>query len=705
MRLAYLHVFAGLAALVVFASCRQETEAPPQIVESPDKGDLERVRERGTLRVIVPRLSEGCLPRQGMPAAEERELVRGFAERLGVDVEFICTEDRRELLQALEAGNGDLVAANLAATPERQTRFAFTRPTATASEWLVGAKGAEDLPRRVEELDGREVHVRASSSFASTLKRIAEENDLDIHIVAVDERLDTETLVFEVSEGKRPLTVALNTQIASFESYNTNVEALFPLVEGQQIGWAVRHGNPELLASANAFITEHFMTGHRRTLSTGDVDSVRYRKVLRVLTSNNAVNYFLYRGQQMGFDYELAKMASSRLGVRLEMVVPPRFEQLIPWLLEGRGDVIAASLTITPDREEQIEFSIPYFLVEEILVQAADSDNKLSAIEDLRGQTVHVQKSSSYYRTLQELQPRVGPFTIIEAPEELEIEDLLAQVAEGSIAFTVADSNLLAAELTYRNDIEAAFPLSFPDDPEVEYSGSARNAIAFGMRKENPRLKAFLDAFVKDIYRSFEFNLLRNRYFRAPHNLRRIKEGRATVSGRVSPYDEILKKYAKQYRLDWRLVAAQAYEESRFNPLATSWAGAQGLFQVMPNTGLELGFTDLYDVEMSTHAGTRHMYNLIERTDPRIHFEQRVRFALAAYNAGWGHLQDARRLAEVKGWDSDRWFGHAENAMLLLEQPRYHRNAQYGYVRGSEPVGYVASIQLRYDHYVSLFPE
>ncbi len=225
------------------------------------------------------------------------------------------------------------------------------------------------------------------------------------------------------------------------------------------------------------------------------------------------------------------------------------------------------------------------------------------------------------------------------------------------------------------------------------------------MRKENPRLTAFLNEFVKDIHGSFEYALARNRYFKAPHNLRRIKEGRATVSGQVSPYDEIVKRYAKRYRLDWRLVAAQAYEESRFNPGATSWAGAQGLFQVMPNTGLELGFPDLYDVEMNTHAGTRHMHNLIERMDPRLPFEQRVRFALAAYNAGWGHMQDARRLAGGKGWDSNKWFGHTENAMLLLEQPLYHRQAQFGYVRGSEPVAYVMNIQQRYDHYVSLFPE
>jgi membrane-bound lytic murein transglycosylase F len=475
---------------------------------------------------------------------------------------------------------------------------------------------------------------------------------------------------------------------------------LFPLAEGQQIGWAVRKDNPELLAAADAFITEHFMTGHRRELFTGDLDAIKQRGVLRVLTTNNAVNYFLYRGQQMGFDFELAKLATKRLGVRLEMVVPPRFEQLIPWLLEGRGDVIAGSLTATPDREEQIDFSAPYLYVQEVLVQAAHSENKLRSVDDLEGRTVHVQKSSSYYGTLLELQQEGRAFAIEEAPEDLEIEAFMAWVAEGRIELTVADSHLLDAELTYRDDIEPAFPLvTGGDDAESE------KTIAFGIRKESPELKSFLDRFVKEIYRGLDYNMARDRYFRAPHNMRRYKEERAFVSGRVSPYDGMLKKYSKQYQLDWRLMAAQAYQESRFNPMARSWAGAQGLFQVMPATGMELGFADLYDVEVSTRAGMQHMHRLIERMDPRIPFKHRLRFALAAYNAGWGHLQDARRLARQQGWDPNKWFGHVEKAMLLLEQPSYYRHARFGYVRGSETVAYVSKIQLRYDHYVSHLTE
>ncbi len=409
----------GVSAIV---ACRSDEEPALLLL---DKGDLSRIKERGEIRVVVPTLSEGCLPRKGIPAAAERELAQSFGDRLGVEVTFICTDDREVLLSMLEEGKGDLVAAQLTATTERKQRAAFTRPTATVSEWLVGAKGAENLPRNVDDLEGHEIHVRKSSSFAHTLERIAREKELDFQIVPVDESMDTEMIVFEVGVGKRPLTVADSIQLESIESFNTDIKRLFPLVEGQQIGWAMRKDNPDLLAAANVFITEHFMTGHRRELSTGDLDDIIERGALRVLTSNNAVNYFLYRGQQKGFDYEIAKMAAERLGVRLEMIVPPRFEQLMDWLMEGRGDVIAGSLTVTPERERVIDFSRPYLYVKEILVQATQSQNKLQALNDLEGQEIHVQKSSSYYRSLQELQKHYGPFSIVEAPEDLEIRNPL----------------------------------------------------------------------------------------------------------------------------------------------------------------------------------------------------------------------------------------------------------------------------------------
>jgi membrane-bound lytic murein transglycosylase F len=152
-------------------------------------------------------------------------------------------------------------------------------------------------------------------------------------------------------------------------------------------------------------------------------------------------------------------------------------------------------------------------------------------------------------------------------------------------------------------------------------------------------------------------------------------------------------------------MAAQAYQESAFDPKAESWCGAQGLFQVMPQTGRKLGFNELRKPEDNIHAGIMYMGQLVDAWDPALPFKQRVRFALASYNAGAHHVQDARDLAVELGLDPNKWFGNVEKAMLLLEQNKYARNAKHGWVRGSEPVKYVSDIQSRYDNWTSVLPD
>lgn len=173
---------------------------------------------------------------------------------------------------------------------------------------------------------------------------------------------------------------------------------------------------------------------------------------------------------------------------------------------------------------------------------------------------------------------------------------------------------------------------------------------------------------------------------------------------RLSPFDDVIRASARRYGLDWRLVAAQMYQESRFDPEARSWVGAVGLLQVMPRTGAELGFSNLADPDENIQAGTRYFAQLLERFESDLPVQQRVRFALAAYNAGLDHVLDARLLAKQKGWDPNRWFRNVEKAMLLLEQARWYRTVRRGYCRGSEPVAYVSHIQTTYDAYARLMP-
>ncbi|WP_317987888.1 MltF family protein [Hyalangium gracile] len=676
--------------------------APPAPPPEPPKatGDLAAIRGGGTLRVLVEGTDEDFLPRQGMPKAQDRALLERFAEKQGLAVEFIQAPAFDQLIPMLREGRGDLIAADLTVTPARAKEIAFTRPLRVVSEFVVGKRGAAELPRKPEQLAGRTVHVRESNSFVDSLRELAQGKASGLVIAPVPESTETEEIVYQVSRGELPLTVADSHLLTAIEAYNPDVERLFPIAEGRQIAWAVRQENPGLKLALDSFITEHVLTEYASERFTGDLAAIRKRGVLRVLTRNNPITYFLHRGEQYGFDFELARAAAEEMGVRLEIVVPPSRDLLIPWLNEGRGDVIAASLTVTPERSAEVAFSRPYLFVEEVLVQRA-SGPKLASLAELKGQKIHVRASSSYHSTLLALQKTHGPFEIVQEPEDLETEALLDRVAEGEIPFTVADSHLLTAEQSYRDGLEAAFPLPVEGAPA---SKEGSRGIAFAVRKDATKLRGFLDGFVKKMYRGTLYNMWRKRYFENSRRVTEAKVERVEVSGTLSPYDSIFQSYSSRYGMDWRLMAAQAYQESRFNPKLKSWVGAIGLFQVMPATGRQLGFRKLEDPDEGTHAGVMYMQQLVNRFEPGIPFKHRLRFALASYNAGYGHVQDARRIAREKGWNPDKWFGHVEKAMLLLERPQYYRRARYGYCRGSEPVKYVSEIQNRYVSYVDLIP-
>lgn len=681
-----------------FAAAAEPTPAKARVQEP---WDLPRIQKRGTLRVLVESTGESYLPRTGSGGLDERALLTDFADRLGLEPEFIYLETFDELLPALKAGEGDVIAAAVTVTPARKDEVAFTWPLETVAEVLVGREGAQDLPKNVKELAGREVHVRAGSSFAQSLEALRT-SGVEVKIVPAPEASDPEALVHEVTRGARPLTVVDSHMLKSVQAYNPDAVALFEIATGREIAWAVRKDAKALLARLNAFVIERVLTEHTEKRFVGDLAGIKKRGELRVLTRNNPITYFMYRGQPFGFDYELMKMFAERLGVRLTMVVPPSRSELIPWLIEGRGDIIAASMTVTPERRKQVAFSRPYLFVDEVLVQRK-AGPKLASLEALRDQRVHVRKSSSYFETLTRLQDRAGPFEIILADEHDETEELIRKVAEGEIPYTVADSHIVDVELAWRDDIEPAFALAPASSADAGTGAEqGQNELAFAVRKENPKLLALLDRFVKEEYRGLCYNMAKNRYFKNARRIAEAKEERLEVTGRISKYDALIQKYAVKYGLDWRLLAAQAYQESRFDPEAKSWVGAEGLFQVMPATGKEMGFTRLRDPEEGVHAGVRYMHKLIRRYDSNIPFKQRVRFALASYNAGYGHVEDARRLARAKGWDPDRWFGNVEKAMLLLERPQFYKHARYGYCRGSEPVKYVSEIQLRYDQYVEL---
>ncbi|WP_426751878.1 transporter substrate-binding domain-containing protein [Myxococcus sp. Y35] len=672
------------------------TESTSERLKGPPfKGDMPELQKRGVLRVLVEGTEEEFLPRQGMPKAQDRALLERFGAKHGLTVEFLTVDSFDKLIPLLQEGHGDVIAADLAVTKEREKQVAFTRPLTRVNEVVVGRRGAENLPRKVEDLAGRTVHVRPSSTFAASLRAL-DKKAPGLVIADAPESVDPEHLVWQVSRGEIPLTVVDSHLLAAIETYNTDVEGLFPIATARPLAWAMRLENPKLRTALNTFLVEHALTEYREQRFTGDLDGIRKRGVLRVLTRNSAVSYYLHRGDQAGFDYHLANMVAKELNVRLEVVVPPTFEQLIPWLQEGRGDMIAAAMTDTEARRQLVAFSRPYLYTDEVLVQRVGAP-KVESLEALKGKTIHVPTGTSHLATLNALKGVHG-FNVVEEPEDQEISALLDRLARGEIPYTVTDSHILAAEQVFRDDVEAAFTLPGQGEPAGK---DGHYGIAFAVRKENVKLREFLDGFVKKTYRGVEYNMTRRRYFEGRRN-QPPPTSIATAEGRISPYDDLVQSYSARYGLDWRLMVAQMFQESRFDPKARSFVGAQGLFQVMPVTGKELGFQKLEDPEQGIHAGVKYMHQMLGRVAPEIPFKQRLRFALASYNAGLGHVLDARRLAQEQGLDPNKWFGNVEKAMLMLEKPQHFRRARHGYCRGSEPVKYVSEIQTRYGNYVAV---
>lgn len=646
------------------------------------------------LRAIVPPEPFAFLPRRGEPVGRDRQVARGVAESLGRKLRSVPMQDPERMIERLLFGEADLVAAGLAVTRERRKRIAFSLPYLHVDELVVA--GPDVVVEHPEDLTGLDVCVRRATGEAASLARLVDEHPgIVVRPLPPDTRL--ERLMVFLDRGACD-AVALDSAAwsavdaaggAAGGRADPVVRPVHTLREDRPVAVALRPGDEELRRRVDAYLTEEALAIREREPATGDLPAIEERRTLRVLTRNNSMTYFIHRGRQLGFEYELLRRFAAEHGLRLEIVIPPRHEDLIPWLEEGRGDVIAAAMTVTPERARRVAFTRPYLEVEEVVVvRAGDPAERLA---DLAGRTVHVRRSSAFYPRLVALREGVE-FEIETAPEDVETEEILARVEAGEWDVAVADSNLLAAELRHGRKLEAAFSL-----------GSGR--LAWAVREDNPKLLATLDEYLEAQPGSRFFNVLRRKYF---ENRRMLERGRSTWrsdrSGRLSPWDDVVREAAARHSLDWRLVAAVMYQESRFDPRSRSWAGAVGLMQLMPATAQSLGVDDLRDPKQSIRAGAAYLRWLLDRFGRDLPLAARLRFALASYNVGYEHVRDARRLAERMGWSPDVWEGSVARALALLEQPEYHREARFGYCRGRSAVAYVREVERLYRVYAEHVP-
>jgi membrane-bound lytic murein transglycosylase F len=671
---------------------------PPPREWTIDVGDLAAVQARGVLRILVQGHGEDLLPRDGASSRLDREMAEAFAAHLGVKSEVLMVDRFEDLIPFLLQGKGDVVAGRLTVTTSRKDRVAFSRPVLVVDELLVHKRGAPALAE-ASGLSGQTVHVLAASAHEETLNELRRAGSTSVNVQTVSGRVDEHDLASDVARGTIAFTVVDSDMFSHLKAYNPEVEAAMVLRRGREIALGLRPQTKALKAALDAFLVQRALTQHATTIAAIDLDEIKKRGSLRVLTRNDAVSYFLHKGEQLGFDYAFLTLFANAHGLRLDVVVPPHPDDLVPWLLEGRGDVIAAFLPSSPALSERLHVSPPYGDIAYVIVEPARSP-PAQTLESLAGRTCTVSRRTGPFAELQSVAQRSG-MVLVAADDARDGAGLVDDVARGASACTIVDTAVVLSEVATRTDVRVGLTVL------------PRHAVVLGSRPHDATLAAALDAFVRSHVRttadgrvvgSAAYNVLKQTYLAPRRRPATTDVVDARHHARISRYDELMQRRAAQYGLDWRLMAAQAFQESRFDPMARSWVGAQGLFQVMPATGREMGFHHLSDPDEGVHAGVRYMAWLVDQFDTTLPLKQRLRFALASYNAGKGHVDDARRLAAELGLDPNRWFGHTEKAMLLLQEPRYSRRARYGYVRGTEPVKYVSEIQSRYDNYITIVP-
>jgi len=413
-----------------------------------------------------------------------------------------------------------------------------------------------------------------------------------------------------------------------------------------------------------------------------DLAEIRERGTLKVLAPYNSTTYFVYRGEPLGYEYELLREFASAEGLELKMVVVTDPKSLLPLLNEGEGDVAASRLMPTPDTEAQAAFTNRLYQTEPALVQQEDAPaaagkaaekalapgpadpspevdiqaRLVTRPEQLAGKRVDLPEQSPYERTLVELSDEIsGEIRVVELGE-VQDEALAQKVARGEVEFTVMQANL--AELK-----EAEF-----SNLKVRPVVGQKHEVAWAVRKNSPQLLAELNNWIADKKNEGLLARLYRKYFvdMRGHIERATSDYLTSSTGKLCAYDDLLKTHAAEIGWDWRLLASQVYQESRFKPDAKSWAGASGLLQLMPATARQVGVRDPFDPEQNVGGATRYLKWLEDFWDERIEDEgERLKFVLASYNCGAGHVEDAQRLASKYGGDPLVW---ADVSYWLLQK-------------------------------------
>lgn len=424
---------------------------------------------------------------------------------------------------------------------------------------------------------------------------------------------------------------------------------------------------------------------------------------LRVATLYSPTSYFLYREQEMGYDYSLVTQWAQEKGMVVDLTVAPSMARMIEMLDSGMVDLAAYEIPVTAEYKQQVVACGPEYVTTQVLVQPLkDGKPEITDETQLIGRDVYVEAGSKYDYRLRNLDSELGGgINIHEVDRDTLItEDLVGMVSDGTIPLTVVDSDIARINKTYYRDLDVSLPLSFPQK------------ASWGVAPGNEWLADSVNAwFLQEAPKRRQAELLK-RYFELGKN------GDADLSasisldlskGVISPYDAIFKSASKKIGWDWRILAAVGYAESGFNNHLVSWAGARGLMQIMPRSAVAYGLPldKIEDPQANIEAAARILADLDRSLSKKVPDPgERLKFVIASYNSGIGHVYDAIALATKYGRNPQVWDGNVEQALLMKANPEYYSDpvCRNGYFGGRHTVAYVRKVSGLYDRFKKKIP-
>jgi len=413
------------------------------------------------------------------------------------------------------------------------------------------------------------------------------------------------------------------------------------------------------------------------------LDNIKKNKVLNVVLLNSPSTYYIGPDGPKGFEYDLLNYYAKHLGVDLNVTTANTTKEAIELSKNPDIHITSASLAKTKSRKKNFNFGPSYFEVQE---QAVCNRGMLQNggfpkdLDDLAGLKIIVGEETSYSETIEQL--KEDGFDINATyTSEFSTEELLSKVATHEIDCTIADSNIYSLNQRYFPNIALAFVIS------------EREQLAWVLTPNSKELEADMYSWLNTFNQSGKMAQLKDHYYSYAlfFDYYNTKMFYKRMKSRLPKYIKYFKKYGKKYNIPYTVLAAQSYQESHWNPKAKSYTGVRGLMMLTRSTAKQLGIKNRLDPKQSIRGGARHLNQMIKLVPKGVEGEDRLKYALAAYNVGMGHIYDAQALAKKMGLNQNVW-NDLKKVLPLLSQKKYYRTLKHGYARGSEPVKYVDSI-------------